>query len=87
MKDYLNLFFKKNQYYYNYTLDLKFKFKIYKNYLILFEKKKYFIFTFYKKIYYSKNKIIQQRWEDVNNIISRKNGNINFLLFHSIQFH
>jgi hypothetical protein len=84
MKEYSNLFLKKNKFYYNYTLDLKFKFQIYKKHIILLEKKKFFIFNIYKKIYSSKNKRIQERWKDVNKIILTKGGNINFLFFHSI---
>lgn len=87
MKVYSNLFLKKNQFYYNYTLDLKFKIKIYKKYLILLEKKNFFIFKIYKKIYSSKNKRISERWKDVNRIILKKNGNVNFLFFYSIASH
>jgi hypothetical protein len=84
MKEYSNLFLKKNKFYYNYTFDLKFKFQIYKKHIILLEKKKFFILNIYKKIYTSKNKSIQERWKDVKKIISRKGGNLNFLFFHSI---
>jgi hypothetical protein len=87
MKAYSNLFLKKNKFYYNYTIDLKFKFKIYEKYLILLEKKNFFIFNIYKKIYISKNKRISERWKDINRIILKKSGNVNFLFFYSIASH
>jgi hypothetical protein len=85
MREYLSLFKKKNLFYYNYTLDKKFKFKIYKDKLILLEKKKFFIFDLYQEIYSSKKKNIQERWKVINKIILKKNSNINFLLYNSIK--
>jgi hypothetical protein len=85
MKKYLNLFLKKNIFYYNYTLDKRFKFKIYINKIILLEKKSFFIFYKYNKIYLSQKKNIQERWKEVNKIILRKSGNVNFLFFYSIK--
>ena len=83
-KKYISLFKKKNNFYYNYTVDKRFKFKIFKNKLVLFERKK-FIFFFYKKIYSSINKSICERWKEINKIIKTKNSKVNFLLFYSIQ--
>lgn len=85
MEKYLNLFLKNNILYYNYSLDKKFKFQIYKNKIILFEKKSLFIFYIYSKIYISTKKNIQKRWEDINKVILKKKGNVNFLLFYSIK--
>lgn len=84
IKKYLSCFKKKNKFYYNYTMDKRFKFKIFKNKLVLYERKK-FIFFFYKKIYSSTIKNICERWKEINKIITKKNSKVNFLLFYSIQ--
>jgi hypothetical protein len=85
LERYLSLFKKKNKFYYNYSIDKRFKFKIYKNKLVLLEKKVFIFFNFYKKIYSSKDKNICERWKKINKIIIKKNRKVNFLLFYSIQ--
>lgn len=82
---YSSLFKKEDKFYYNYTIDKRFKFKIYKNILVLLERKKFIFFYFYKKIYSSKNKNICERWKEINKIIIKRNRKVNFLLFYSIQ--
>jgi len=70
----------KNSHYYNYTTDDKFKIVIFKNKIILEEKK----LKKFEKVLISKEKNLTKRWLKVNNHIIKKNSNPNFKLYYCI---
>lgn len=71
----------KNSHYYNYTTDSKFKILIFKNKIILEQKR----LKKFEKVLISEDKNLIKRWLKINNYIIKNNSNPNFKLYYCIQ--
>tara|TARA_B100001769_G_C21971539_1_gene522595 strand:+ start:671 stop:937 length:267 start_codon:yes stop_codon:yes gene_type:complete len=71
----------KKSYYFNYTIDNKFKILIFKDKILIQEKEK----VKYKTVLISNKKKLIDRWLEINNFILKKKSNPNFKLYYCVQ--